>query len=461
MAIGLIPTQGSLKTSSNMRQKNSSQRRSSGLVVAVIGSGSSYTPMIVRELVARRERLPVAELRLYDTDAERQAVVGGFCRRLAGGQSKLFTPRRLAAALDGADFVLSQFRVGGWRMRHEDIRLGTRHGLIGQETTGIGGFAKALRTIPATLHLCQAMRRHAARDAWLLNFTNPSGIVTETALKHGGVRSLGLCNGPYNLRRHVAEILQADMERVAPDYVGANHLGWLRSVWLDGRDVTDKVRRARLAARARNVPAPDRDPIFARLMSLPYNSYLDYYYYTESMFAKIRGAERTRAQEVARVEKRLFTRYADPKTSDIPEDLSKRGGQSYNLVAVNLIDAIVNNLDDIHIVNIQNGGALPGICDDAVIETTCRVDARGARALFRGPLAPQFRGLLQAVKAYEELTVAAGVHGDLDAALHALILHPLGPTASTASKLLAEMLKINAAWLPQFKPAAVRRFFRQ
>jgi len=434
---------------------------SRGIVIAIIGSGSSYTPMIVAEMATRTERLPIAEIRLFDIDLRRQAIVSGFCRRLVGDKLNLTSPASLHAAVDGASFVLSQFRVGGTSLRHKDILLGTKYGVIGQETTGIGGFAKALRTIPATLEICAAMRKYADNNAWLLNFTNPSGIITETALKYGGIRSLGLCNAPFGLRGSIAEKLHARPEDVLVDYAGANHLGWVRRVLLKNKDVSDRVRRAHVTHLAANIPGTDSDPVFRRIISLPYNSYLDYFYYEDAMRAKIRKAKLSRAEEVAKVEKTLFRKYASPATRGMPDDLKKRGGASYNLVAAGVIESISRDLNDIAIVNVQNNGAIEHIEDKAVVEVTCRVSATGATPLFRGALPPQFRGLLQVVKAYEELTVEAGVHGDLESALQALIVHPLGPTASTASALLKELLQINARYLPQFRKSAIQRFFRK
>ena len=436
-------------------------RNTQGMVITVIGSGSSYTPMIVQELATRIARLPIAEIRLFDIDTPRQVMVAGFCRRLIGDQIKLTTPASLKAAVSGATFVLSQFRVGGTAMRHKDIQLGTRYDLIGQETTGIGGFAKALRTIPATLEVCAAMRKYAAKDAWLLNFTNPSGIITETALKYGGVRSIGLCNGPFNLRAAIAKTLRTNPEDVVVDYVGANHLGWVRNVFLHDKNVTDRVRKAHVSYLTANIPNAHSDPVFRRIMSLPYNSYLDYFYYEEAMLQKIREARASRAQVVAKVEKALFRKYANPATKEMPDDLKKRGGASYNLVAANLIESISRDLNEVHIVNVQNHGAVEHIEDQSTVEVTCRISAKGATPLFRGALPAQFRGLLQAVKAYEELTVEAGVKGDLEAALHALMVHPLGPTACTASALLKDLLRVNAQYLPQFKPNAMQRFFKK
>lgn len=437
------------------------RRNTQGMVITVIGSGSSYTPMIVQELATRIERLPIAEIRLFDIDPKRQAIVAGFCRRLIGDQIRLTTPVSLESAVGGASFVLSQFRVGGTSMRHKDILLGSKYDLIGQETTGIGGFAKALRTIPATLAVCSAMRKYAEKDAWLLNFTNPSGIITETALKYGGVRSIGLCNGPFNLRAAIVKTLRARPEHVVVDYVGTNHLGWVRKVFLQNNDVSERVRKAHVSYSTANIPSAHSDPVFRRIMSLPYNSYLDYFYYEEAMLHKIKDARSNRAQEVAKVEKALFKKYANPATKEMPDDLKKRGGASYNLVAANLIESIARDLNEVHIVNVQNHGVVEHIEDQSTVEVTCRISAKGATPLFHGALPAQFRGLLQAVKAYEELAVEAGVKGDLESALHALVAHPLGPTACTASALLQDLLRINAQYLPQFKPAAVRRFFKK
>lgn len=434
-------------------------RRKSGIVVSVIGAGSSYAPMIVKELAGRQQDLPVEELRLYDIDRSRLQTVAGFSKRLWGDNLRITTPSSLPKALDGADFVLSQFRVGGLQARHTDIKLGTRHGLVGQETTGIGGFAKALRTIPAILKVADTMQRQCP-DAWLINFTNPSGIITQAALNRGGINCIGLCNAPYGTRRRVAETLKADPKDVQLDYIGANHLVWVRGVRHKGHDVTARIRRAHIRDRAKNIPDAMWDPIFERTISLPYSGYLNYYYYTPSMLKHIRERKRTRAQEALSIERVLFRKYANPRTKEIPEELSKRGGGGYNLVAVNVIEAIANDLRNLQIVGTLNGKAVDMIEPDASLELTCRISAKGAKPLRFGKLEPQFRGLLQVVKAYEELAVTAGADGDLEAALHALVIHPLGPPAETASKVLKDLLRVNREHLPQFSDAKIRKFFR-
>lgn len=430
----------------------------SGLVVAVIGAGSTYTPMIVRELADRQSRLPVEELRLYDIDRRRLSIVAGFSRRLAGDEISITTPGRLAKALDGAHFVMSQFRVGQLAARHRDIKLGLKHGLIGQETTGIGGFAKALRTIPVTLALCRAMSKHAARGAWLINFTNPSAIITEAALKHGGVQAIGLCNGPAGMVKQIAQALAVNPGDVDVDYVGTNHCAWIRGVRVAGQDWTARARRAHARFLAKNIPHVKLDPVFERTVGLPYNGYLHYYYYTDAMFEKIASAKRTRAQEALAIERVLLRKYADPKTVDLPEELSRRGGGGYNLVAADILEAIARDLGNVQIVNVQNAGAIEGIEDDSVVEISARVSKKGARPIPFGKLEPPYRGLLQVVKAYEELAVQAGAKGDLEAALHALVIHPLGPTASKATAVLRDLVRVNRDYLPQFSQAKVRRF---
>jgi len=438
------------------------RNRRSGIVFTVVGAGSSYTPMIVGELMRRGDRLPVEEVRLYDIDADRLEVVGGFCRRFVGGALRVLTRRTLRTALDGADFVLSQFRVGGLKARHRDIKLGLKYGLIGQETTGVGGFAKALRTIPATLEVCRAMRRHAAKGAWFVNFTNPSGIVTETILKHGGVRCVGLCNGPLGVVNRVAKALKRKPNAVQVDYVGANHLGWVRSVRVNGRDRTAAVRRAAVQDRLKNIPEVKLDPVFERVLGLPHTGYLKYYYYTEGMLEVIRNRKQTRAQQALAIERVLFRKYADERTTTIPKELRKRGGGGYNLVAADVIESLVNDLHGVHVVNVRNNDTIPGVAPDASVEVTCRVGREGPVPVYPGrPLPTHMRGLLQVVKAYEELAVQAGVKGDPAAALHALVVHPLGPDAGKAAALLRELLRINRSYLPQFKPDKVRSFFRR
>ena len=433
----------------------------SGMRIAVIGAGSSYTPMIVRELCDRRERLPVEQLTLFDIDAERLSVVAGFCRRVFGRNLPIRTTRRLHTAVADADFVLSQFRVGGLAARHQDIRLGLRYGLLGQETTGVGGFAKALRTIPATLALCRAVRKYAAKDAWLLNFTNPSGIITEAVLKHGGVKVIGLCNGPWGTKTRVAEALHADIADVELDYVGANHLAWVRGVRVKGRDCTARLRRAHAQHLASNIPELAQSPVFERTVGLPYSGYLNYYYYTDAALKKLQSSKRTRAQETLAIERSVFKKYADKKVTEVPAELSRRGGGGYNLVAADLLETIVLGLKRRHIVSTANCGAVDRLLPDAVVEINCRITREKVTPVPFGTLEPQFRGLLQVVKACEELTVTAGVKGDLEAALHALVLHPLGPTAGQATKLLKELIRINRQYLPQFTDVKMRRFFKR
>ena len=437
------------------------QGRRTGIVAAVIGSGSSYTPMIVREFAKRSATLPVEELRLYDVDRRRQKIVGDFCKRLEGDRIPVTLARSLPKAVEGAHFVMSQFRVGQLAARHRDIMLGLKYDLIGQETTGVGGFAKALRTIPATLAVCRAIRRHGAPGAWLVNFTNPAAIITEAVLKYGDVPCVGLCNGPWGIQRRLADDLNEKYEDLELDYVGSNHLAWVRGVRLAGRDITARVRRMHANYVEKNIPKMQRDPVFERAVGLPYNGYLQYYYYTEEMLDKLRHKKRTRAQEALAIERKLLRKYANPRTQDLPEELGKRGGSGYSLVAVNIVEAIANNLDNVQIVNTRNGDAVEGVEEDAVVEISSRIGKTGARPIPYGKLEAPYRGLLQVVKAYEELAVQAGVKGDLEAALHALVIHPLGPTADHASALLKDLLRINRDHLPQFTQAKIRRFFRR
>jgi len=437
-------------------------RRKTGIKIAVIGAGSPYTPMIVRELLNRQEALPVEKVCFFDIDHRRLSIVTDFCKRLVNDELSISSTRSVREAVDGADFVLSQFRVGQLEARHRDIKLGLKYGLIGQETTGVGGFAKALRTIPVTLKLCRTMRKYATKNTWLINFTNPSAIVTEAILKYGGVQCIGLCNGPWGIMKTIAHDFNVDLKDVRLDYVGTNHLGWVRGVHIVGNDCTKLARRKFHGIwRAKNIPDLTEDPIFESTIGLPYNGYLHYYYYTESMLHKIKSKRYTRAQEALAIQRVVLKKYANPGITDIPDELSKRGGSGYNIVAVNIIEAIVNNLGNYQIVNTANNGAIAGVLSEAVVEITCCIGRTGAKPVPFGAVEPQFRGLLQVVKAYEELTVEAGVKGDLSAALHALVIHPLGPTADKATTLLKELIKINHRYLPQFSAAKMRKFFKK
>lgn len=434
----------------------------SGLKVAVIGGGSSYTPELIDGFIRRAAQLPVDEIRLVDIPEgqHKLGIVAALARRMiagAGMSCKIITTMDRAAALKGADFVVTQFRVGGLSARARDERFPLKYGVLGQETTGPGGFAKALRTIPVILDICRDISE-LCPDAWLINFTNPAGLITEAIHRHTKVKCLGLCNVPIHLRMTIANMLDADANDIYIDFAGLNHLVWGRKVWHKGMDVTSVVLEKMqdgAALTMKNIPDLKWDGNFLRSLGMVPCPYHRYYYMTDSILAEEQaaaaaGGAGTRAEIVQAVEENLFKLYQNPELTEKPAELEKRGGAYYSDAAVSLISAIYNDKKEIHTVNTLNRGAISGLPANCVIETNCIIGKNGATPLTIGELPPEIAGLVQQVKAYEILAVEAGVHGDRDKALQALANNPLVPSAKIAKQLLADILSLNAAYLPQF-----------
>jgi 6-phospho-beta-glucosidase len=418
-----------------------------GTKIAVVGGGSTYTPELIEGFARRADRLPIDELVLLDVDPERLDIVGGLAARMLArmgwpGQLTRTTDRE--AAIDGADFVLIQLRVGGQAARLVDETVPPTFGVIGQETTGAGGFAKALRTVPVVLDLAELVGRRAAPGAWIVDFTNPVGIVTQ-ALVDDGHRAVGLCNVAINLQRRIAQRFGVAPERVALEHVGLNHLSWERAVRVDGedrlRDLLDEDRDD--LADELNLPADLIDWVGA----IP-SYYLRYYYLTRTVLGEQLDGH-TRAADVMDIESRLLEMYRDPSLTEKPELLDHRGGAFYSEAAAMLIASLHDGRGDVQVVDVRNGGALPDLPDGAVVEVPCVVDRDGAHPLPLAPLAPEQRGLVQAVKAYEELAIAAARTGDRAIALRALAANPL-VGAEVAAPLLDAILEANAAFLPRF-----------
>jgi 6-phospho-beta-glucosidase len=412
------------------------------LNIAVIGGGSTYTPELVEGMLIHRELLPVRRLVLMDPAPERLAVVGGLAQRMVEGSGmELVLTGDLDAALAGADFVLTQFRVGGMAARAEDEHIPLKYGVIGQETTGPGGFAKALRTVPQVLAIARKMEQLAPR-AYLINFTNPSGLVTEAVLRHSRVRTMGLCNVPINMLHTLAQQLGVETQRITLDYVGLNHLSFARTVYLDGDDVTEQVLSGGWAK--------SFDAGWLKAIRMVPNYYLRYFVHHNRAVEEVLRAEETRADYLMKVEAELLEMYRDPALREKPALLSERGGARYSQAAVSLMRAIAGNLQEVHIVNVRNGQSLPDLPPESVVEVPAVVSAAGAFPQVMGPLPPQIRGLIQAVKAYEELTIEAAITGDVDTARLALMAHPLVPSWDTACALFDDILAANRAYLPQF-----------
>lgn len=426
--------------------------------VSVIGGGSSYTPELVKGFLDRAESFPLSELWLVDVSQERLDVVGGFAQRMVQARGNPFrvhltTDRRAGVA--GASYVTTQLRVGGMNARREDEYLGKRHGLIGQETTGVGGMAKALRTIPVILGIAADMAE-LAPGALLVNFTNPAGLVTEALSRYAAdVPSAGVCNVPITAKmRILAELEKSSGQSIAPerarlDTLGLNHLSWHRGFTVDGEDVWPQVIASTLAE-LRAAPKPDWDPWLVESLRMLPNYYLQYFYYTDHKLAEQEKWPPSRAEQVMAVERDLLAQYADPNLSAPPADLMKRGGAWYSTLATQLLNAHFNDLGETHIVNTPHRGAVAGWPGDWVLEMPCRVSRAGIEPLPAEPLPPTCFGLLAQVKAYELLTVQAAVHGDRAAAAQALLVHPLGPQADRVEAVLDDLLATNQRYLPQF-----------
>ena len=419
-----------------------------GIKIAVIGGGSTYTPELVEGIGLRREVLPVDELALHDIDPARLAVVGGLAERILrhhGFDGRFTTTTERAAAIEGASFVLVQLRVGGMAARLRDETIPLRFGCIGQETTGPGGFAKALRTVPVVLDIAAETRRLGAPGAWLLDFTNPSGLVTQALLDHGH-RAIGLCNVPIGFQRKLAALLGVASDRVRLEHVGLNHLSWERRVLVDGVDRLPEI----IARHGDELAAETELPVdlIRRQRAIP-SYYLRYYYFERQVLDELRQG-RPRAQEVMDIERGLLEMYADPALEIKPKLLEQRGGAFYSEASAMLIESLYGDRGDVQVVSVRNEGAIPNVDDDAVVEVPCRIDGSGATPLPLAPLAPEMHGLVAHAKAYERLAVRAAVTGDRASALEALVANPLVRDDAVAAPLLDALLDANREHLPRF-----------
>jgi 6-phospho-beta-glucosidase len=420
-----------------------------GVKVAVVGAGSTYTPELVEGFVRRIERFPVDELALLDVDRDRLDVVGGLAGRMLeragyGGHLILTTDRD--EALEGAGFVIVQLRVGGQAARLSDETIPPRFGCVGQETTGPGGFAKALRTIPVVLELAELTARRGAPGAWFVDFTNPTGMVTQ-ALIDEGHRALGLCNVAINLQRRFATRFDVQPHHVELEHVGLNHLSWVRAVMVDGVDRLPELLETDLGELSREVDMPAE--LIQALGAVP--SYYLRYYYLEREVVEQQRRGKTRAEEVMEIEARLLEMYRDPNLTEKPELLERRGGAYYSEAAAELVASLAAGTGDVQVVNVRNGGAIPNLPLDDVVEVAATIDAEGAHPLPVAPLSEEMLGLVQHAKAYERLTIQAATSGDRVVALRALLSNPLVPDYPTASGLLAAILVANRAHLPRFR----------
>jgi len=424
--------------------------------IAVIGAGSTYTPELINGFIERAASLPLTELALMDINPQRLEIVGGFAQRMVQARNAPFavtlTTDQRAAVAD-ARYVITQLRVGGLQARREDEYLGRRHGLVGQETTGIGGMGKALRTIPVILKIAQDMAE-LAPNAVLVNFTNPSGLVTEALNRHAPqVTSVGVCNGPFGQKMGALNFLKThgrfdvNPDEAEADILGLNHLSWFRGLSYHDVDLWDEYVDLLLQQEDSALGFGRRYLEITRMLP---SGYLGYFYNTPQKVASQQNWPPSRAETVMELEKELLRQYAEPDRTEPPPGLMKRGGAYYSTVATQIINSHYNNLSEIHIANVVHRGAVPGWNPDWVLEMPCRVDRLGFRALRAEPLPPAQSGLIAHVKAYELLTVEAAIHGDRAAAFEAMLAHPLGPDLARVQVVLDDLLETHKAHLPLF-----------
>jgi 6-phospho-beta-glucosidase len=413
--------------------------------LCVVGGGSTYTPELVDGIARLRDTLPVSELALVDPDERRLELVGGFSRRIFaryGHPGVIRTTTVLDEGVEGAGAVLLQLRVGGQAARHVDETLPLACGCVGQETTGAGGLAKALRTVPVVLDIARRVAE-LAPDAWIVDFTNPVGIVTR-ALLDAGHRAVGLCNVAIGFQRRFAKTLGVPSGDIQLGHVGLNHLTWERSVLLRGEDVLPRLLAGHAEEIASDTGLP---PALLRRLGVVPSYYLRYFYEHDAVVAEQLSAP-SRAEEVTAIEERLLEMYADPALDEKPKLLEQRGGAYYSEAAVDLVASLSADRGDVQVVNVRNGDRLPFLPAEAVIEVPARITAAGADPLPVDPVEPLYAGLIAHVTAYEELAIEAALKGGVDRVTDALLAHPLIGQVSVATDLAGRLVAANAAHLP-------------
>jgi 6-phospho-beta-glucosidase len=423
--------------------------------LAVIGGGSTYTPELIDGVIKRHSRLPITHIHLIDIEPTKLAIIAAFAKRMLAAAEidiEIEVGTDLRAGVRGASFVISQFRVGTQAARHRDELLGRKYGLVGQETVGVGGFAKALRTIPVALNVAQIIVEEAPH-AILLNFTNPAGLITQAIIQElPQLTTIGLCNVPWNTRIEVAEAMGVSSHEVTFDYIGLNHLSWIRGVEVNGKDRSLEAIKA-FRGLTIDKAKPGDSPAWTQssidlLQAIP-NYYL-LYYYSEKEWVDYQSKNPTRASEVMKIEEILLEKFRDETLVTKPEELMQRGGAYYSDSAAELMADIYSNAGTTHIVNTLNNGAVPGFPDDAVMELPAVITSKGAQSIKTTAMRGDIDALVRSVKDFELLTIQAAVHGEEDSALRALITNPIGPDISQARELWADLRKENAGLIRAF-----------
>ncbi|MCL2820386.1 MAG: 6-phospho-beta-glucosidase [Oscillospiraceae bacterium] len=419
---------------------------------AIIGAGSTYTPELIEGFIERNNNLQFDKIVLMDINQSSLDLVGGLAKRQLEkggfkGEVILTTDRSLA--LDGASFIFAQIRPGGMEGRIRDEKIPLKYGLLGQETTGAGGFMQAMRTVPVIMDMVSDIKRLSADNAWLINFSNPSGIIAEAVINLTDTNIVGLCNCAINMVKGIADVL--DTYDFDYEYIGLNHLSWITSVTLHGQ--TENL-VSTLAGKAdtamKNNPVASIDPAMMRAVPYVPSSYLNYYYARSEQVKKCLDAEKCRGEICIEIEGKLRESYSNPDLKEKPPELAQRGGALYATAAVSAAESIVCDKKDLHVVAARNNGAVPFMDDDDVVEILCRLGRNGIEPQGVSVYNEYVSGLMRAVKAYEKLAVRAAMEGDRDVALAALMVHPLVGDVAKAVPMLEEMLTANKEYVPNF-----------
>ena len=419
---------------------------------AIIGAGSTYTPELIEGFIERAENLRFDSIALMDIDMKSLDLVGGLAKRQlqkGGFTGDIILTDDMSRALDGAAFVFAQVRPGKMAGRIRDEKIPLKYGLLGQETTGAGGFMQALRTVPVIMQLVEDMKRLSADDAWLINFSNPSGIIAEAVLNLTDTNMIGLCNCAINMVKGIADVLETyDFDY---EYVGLNHLSWITSVVKHGEKENLVSSLAGLADTAmKNNPVSEIDPALMRAVPYVPSSYLNYYYARSEQVQKCLDAEKTRGEICVEIESKLREQYSNPDLEVKPPELAQRGGALYATAAVSAAESIACDKRDLHVVAAKNGKAVPFMDETDVVEVLCTLGKNGIVPQRVSVYNEYVVGLMRAVKAYEKLTVRAAMEGDRDVALAALMAHPLVGDVAKAVPMLEEMLEANKEYVPRF-----------
>lgn len=429
-----------------------------GLKIVVIGGGSSYTPEIAEGLIRRKDKMKVRELVLLDIESgkEKVTVIEGIIGRMfrsASMETNLRSSTDPEEAFMDCDYIICQIRAGGLRSRELDERIPLKYGLIGQETTGVGGLFNCLRSIPQVVSLAK-LAEMICPDAWFINFANPAGMVTEAILKETRAKAVGLCNVPINMAKDIADQLRVKREEIYVRYFGLNHLSWVTGVRYRSKEVLPELMDNRESRQLlSNVPLIQGAEAFIKKLGVIPSPYLNYYYFENEMYREeleSSKTEGTRAEVVMKLEEELFQSYRDTNLSDKPVQLEKRGGSLYSEAAISLIESLYNEIGGLHVLNVLNRGAHPGLPEDCVVEATCLVGRNGISPLSDGALPEHALSLVRQIKTYEQCAIRAALSGNRSDLFEAILSHPLIRRGENLEGLMEEMLNAHKAYLPQF-----------